>query len=562
MSAPSPPLDLVAITEGLRGGRATDPWMGSWLPATWQAPEAFAARALAFLGTRRGAPCKSHPAHGVDLYHDLVAAHLGHRRTALLARGESGAWQRVSYEALHARCSGLAAAWASRPVEAGQVVAVALPPGVEATVALLTAWRLGLAVSVVPPRGPAFVRRALDRVEPDWVVAPGRLGRLAVASLPLEPGRGPAPAGSLPFKAGEPAARLLATHGAAAPGAVEVEAAVLFEGAVRDALFVYGLDEGQVLAAPGFEPMQHALGLLLPTLVAGAALALVTESDLVAEPALLTTLGATVIGVHRHERDRRLAAGGALPPGARWFRSLTDLTEPSRWEDFARTIPDRKQPGFSVVGSSASGGAALFSPPASGPPSLHLWPVPGLRWRLEEVGGPGVPSLNGTGVLAVERGEQADPAAPRAILAPRTGGLVYGGGLDIGPDGRPYLDADVEATAEALPGVRHAAALVTPGRWLNDARTVLLLFVEPGSAAPSLAEADAHLRRELGPELAPDRIELLPLRPRLRDGQVDRAWCRSQYLTGVLGRKARSPVFQRLARLGYALARPPEPRLE
>ena len=392
--APLPPLDLGAITEGLRGGRATPAWLASWLPATWQAPDALSSLALAWLGRHRGAPCKSRPDQGTDLYHDLVAAHLGQRRTALLTRGDDGTWQSVSYDALHARCSRLAATWTTAGCEPGQVVVVALPPGLDATTAILTAWRLGLVVAIVPPRGATYVRRALARLTPDWLLAPGRLGRLGeVARLPLDLARVPSGIGSFSFPPGEPAARLVATHGSSALTPVDVDAWTLLDGALRDALFVYGLSPGEVLAAPGFDPLQHGLAHLATTLVAGASLALCSDDDLVAEPALLTRLGATVVGIHREVRDRMMAARTSLPPGARWFRSLTDLTEPARWDEFSRQIPDRKQLGFSVIASSASCGASLFSPPAAGAPSLRLWPVPGLAWQLEEVAGPGVPGV-------------------------------------------------------------------------------------------------------------------------------------------------------------------------
>jgi hypothetical protein len=55
----------------------------------------------------------------------------------------------------------------------------------------------------------------------------------------------------------------------------------------------------------------------------------------------------------------------------------------------------------------------------------------------------------------------------------------------------------------------------------------------------------------MGEGFVPDRIEVFPLRPRFIDGRVDTAWCRSEYLSGNLGKKARSELFVSLARLGW-----------
>jgi hypothetical protein len=560
-------LDLRVISATLRAGKANGAWMESWLPGTHEAPGRLAEAMYAYIGGRRGAIFKSRPGDSYDLYQDCVAAHLGRRRTALFGR-EGSDWVEVSYDALHARSNALAAAWIEAGVEAGQKLALVLPVGVDLAVALLTVFRLGAVASIVPPLGPSFVRGALGRLAPDRVATTGLLrGLLPPEAAPLPVAAGSRATSSLvsfSYGADEVAARLLTPFGLAgakADGVAEATASTLLNGAVRDAIFTFGLDPGEALAAPGFDPRQHEPSLLLAALVAGATHASPSLSDLAREPGLLADARVAVLGVHRGLRDALIERKERLPAGVRtWFRSLTDVTDPARWDEFWREVPDRKQPGFGVVAGAACGGSVLFSFPSLLAPGLRLWPAPGLTWRLSEMLTDGeVPALNDAGVFTLLKDEEADPAAPQTVLGRWSDGYLYGGSLDLGPDAHLYPLDEVEAVAGRLPGVRHAAAFVTAGRWMNEFRVVLLAFIEPGSP-PGAVEGraiEALIAREMGAGFLPDRVEILPLRPRIRKGVVDRSWCRSQYLTGFLNRKADHALFQRIGRLGYLFAPPP-----
>lgn len=568
-------IDFRVVADTLRGGRANDAWMRSWLPSTWSSPERFAEAAYAALGTRRGAVFKSRPGAAHDLYHECVSAHLGKRRHALIGR-DGLAWDRVSYEALHSRCNALTTAWIELGAAAGAVVAIVLPPGIDQAVAVLTAFRLGMVVSIIPPHGPTFVTDALKRIAPDFTATSGRHGVLPVAlaavQLPVSAGaRVTGTAGSFTYPQDEIAAKLLTPFGTTEEGIVEVSAATLLDGAVRDATLVYCLDASDVLAAPSFEPLQHDLALLLTTQVAGCTLAYIGEADLTAEPAILAQHKVSVLGLHRRVRDLIASSKAGLPASVRaWFRSLTDVVDPDRWDTFARTVPDRKQPGFSVVSSSTSGGVALFSAPSIDTPSLKVWPAPGLSWQLSAPAAGDLPAIGESGVFTILRGEEGDTAAIQAVVGRWGDAYAYAGSLDIGPDSHPYPAALVEQVAMRLDEVRYAAAFDVPGQWVNDARIVLLLFVEPPaststskSSTPSakgagigveLHKIKSEIIKEIGPRFMPDRIEVIPLRPRVLEGKVDRAWCRSQYLTGTLRRKARVEAFRLIGRLGFMFA--------
>jgi hypothetical protein len=109
--------------------------------------------------------------------------------------------------------------------------------------------------------------------------------------------------------------------------------------------------------------------------------------------------------------------------------------------------------------------------------------------------------------------------------------------------------------------VRHASVVLGPGRWMNDARVVLVIFTDDARDEDGrivlpveVPEITSHIARELGDRFVPERVEIFPLRPRLVNGKLDEGWVRSQYLSGALSQKARSEMFILLSRIGYILA--------
>ena len=100
--------------------------------------------------------------------------------------------------------------------------------------------------------------------------------------------------------------------------------------------------------------------------------------------------------------------------------------------------------------------------------------------------------------------------------------------------------------------------VVAPGRTTNDADVILLAFIDSEAASGGRRASDVSvsalkdlIRRELGAVHVPHRVEIFPLHPRWKKGQVDAEWCRSQYLSGTLTTKRRMPVFLTLSRLSW-----------
>lgn len=555
--------DLRAVIRALRAGEAPDSWMERWLAPAYTDPAAFMTALYALASARRGGIASS-PKLSLDPYADCVVAHLGARRRAFVGR-EAGRDVELSYEALHSRSGALMSAWRDAGIAAGQSVCLLLPVGIDHVVSLMTALRMGLVVSAVPPHGPTFAKNRIAALAPDAVVAAEKHHPLfrgtGPIALPLSGGREAGAQGSHGYAPSDPVLRLFPAFGDAAGAPVDLPAASVHAASLRDALLVLGLNESDTLAMPGLEPLAVQPTSLLAALMAGAAWAELSVSDVLADPDALARHGVTVLGVGRALREALLSQG-SWPRGAirTWFRCMTDTLDLPRWEALGRVASKAGAATFNTAISAAAGGALLFGCVQKAAPGLTVWPVPGRAWQIDEVGTDGLQALNESGVFSpLDDGERAT-AAPRLLLARRGEAYLCTGSIDVGPEARAYPIDEVSAVVERHPAVLRATVVVSPGRAINEANVTLIAFVEDTRgpdgrfAEPvSAAELVALVAGEMGQWLSPSRVEVLPLRPRLVDGAVDRGWCRSQYLAGALAAKARDELFVSLSRLSRLL---------
>jgi hypothetical protein len=233
---------------------------------------------------------------------------------------------------------------------------------------------------------------------------------------------------------------------------------------------------------------------------------------------------------------------------------MNEVFDYERWAQLSAALAERKVSAFTLLTNAASGGAHLFSPRSLEPAPSRAWPVPGRVFQLSQVGAGTLPSLTDAGTYAPLLGKEPDASLLEVALARQAAGWTLGGALALGPEGRTVPGREIARVAERHPAVRAAAIVVAPGKWINDAQVVLLLFVEPDPSSDlvqpvPIAEITALVRREMGDRHVPTRVETYGLRPRYAEGEVDFAWVRSQYLSGALSWKARSPLFAASARL-------------
>lgn len=553
-------LDVSELYETLRSGQATDDWLDGWLSRTYEEPARFHEAAFVHAFKQRGGLLKSRYGEGYDFYHDIVLAQLGRGRTVIVAKEAENAVS-LTFEQLHERCSALLAKWRTQGLKAGQSICLVQRGGVEHAVALLAALRMGLVVSVIPVMGATLIRECLDLLAADYVVASELDAKLLgsfedkLIRATAAPVRGSA-LGSHLYAPEEPVLRLVSPFGEHA-AASELSAASVHASLLRDAC-IYALNDSDVVAAPGFDTLQFQPILMLTVLAAGATWVELEAKDIENDPTLIRRHGITVLGMTRKLRDARLHGDIELTPRRSWFRSLTEVQDHDSWERLARSLAEKNIPGFAVVANAATGGTLLFSPARPATSSWRIWPAPGQAWQLSEVAGGKVSALNDVGVFTPSGQKAFEHLLPQVLLSRDASGYAYHGSVELGPDAQRYPKAAVLSTVHEHVSVRHADIVMTAGRYPNEARIILLLFVE--SHPPELVsrhnrELASSVRQliaqKVGEAWIPDRVEVIPLRPRLEKGAVDSAWSRSQYLSGTLEAKARSELFVALSKVGY-----------
>lgn len=559
-----PELDLGYVAELIRSARATPELMERWLHETWREPAAFRRALYRAAASRRSAPIKSRPELGLDLYTDCISSQLGAARTALITVSE-GKPSEVTYEALHARSSALASTWTRAGVKMGDSLALLAPVGVDYCVALLTALRLGLVVTTVPPLGATYARDRLTVVAADHVAAAERCRHMLPADapppLPLAAVGGDATfAGSHAYAPAAPALRLFSPFGAPDAPPAELTALTVHEALLRDGLFVLALEPGERVAAPAWDVLQLQPLALLTTWLAGACWVECSASELRAHPGLLQACGVSLLGVDTQARELLRERGVESCRGVRsWFRGLNDRFDHEKWRSFGDLLAAREISHFQLLYNAASGGAHLFGLRERDNPVGRVWPAPGRSHVISQVGASLLPALDATGVYTPLLGEDADPTLVRMVIAKLDQGWSLGGSIDQGPQAHTMPCDEIARCARRHPLVAAASVHVLPGRWPNDAHVLMLVFVSDHDAISGTLAGEVRqlIARELGERHVPERVEIFALHPRHRahDGdELDAAWCASQYLSGMLGRKARTPMFLTLSRLSWIFA--------
>jgi hypothetical protein len=550
-----------AVLDGADDEAAAAPALpGQWLSESWHKPARFW-QGLVRYHARLSSPApKSHPSDGFDFYYDLVLRHRP-ERVALRSYCRQSGWRSLTIADLDARSTALADDWSQRGLGPGATVCLLLPLGDDFVAALLTALRLGLKVSFLPPLGARFVALRLGELKPDRVIT-------SATYLPLVDGKQTILVSDAPatrtatrrllynYAPDAPVGALFSEHVDPTHVPLPLRADHLYLGALRDGLLLLSLRPGDMLAAPGLPLLAHQPTLVLAALLSGATFVHIEPEDLAAEPSLLTNLPLRAVGIAAATRDLLLRAHvGSTRGWAHWFRNPEEPFDIDAWRRFVRQLKLAEVPTSNLAFDAASGGSVLWSLRRRGQVHAEVLPAAGRPWALAALAGAtadgsGPQALGDFGLLAARA-----PVRPPYILLVRAGGqYLYGGTRTPRSGGRVYPAREVAEVARgALPVVAATVVLDRAGR-LGQPVRVLVAFT--GAARASAADERAlrgRIAQALGADFVPDRIELVPLYPRIRDGQIDQRWCDAQQTTGMLYHKPRQPLFQLLTLLRHSL---------
>jgi hypothetical protein len=534
---------------------------GGWLAESWRDPARFWRGLARYHATLSSPAAKSHPTEGFDFYYDLVLRHRP-ERVALRCYARQTGWRMTSYGDLDVRSTALAEDWVQRGLQPGQAVCLVLPMGEDLVIALLTALRLGLTFSYLPPLGPRFVATRLAQLGEALVVTvPTYLSLIgdarALLIADLVSGRGSGRRLLHSYAPDATVARLFSELVEASDRPLPLRADHFYLGALRDAILLCGLRPGDLAAGPGLSALQHQPSLLVGTLLCGSTWVHVELDDLALEPALLTQQPLRAVGIAGAARDVLLRARAGQARGwGFWWRNPEEPFDVDAWRRFVRRLGLENVPGANLLVDASAGGSVLWSPRRRGHVHVDVLPAPGRPWSLASVSGSdeagrGPRAMGDFGLLAPE-----EPARSPYIILVRAGEhFLYGGTRGPRSAGRVYPTAEVVALARKHPRVIDAAVVLDRSGRFGQPVRILCAF--SGAARPQPGDEDALARaiaQELGAELVPDHVQLLPLYPRLRGGEPDPRWCASQQVTGLFYRKPRQEPYQALTLLRRALA--------
>ncbi|MFI6549436.1 amino acid adenylation domain-containing protein [Streptomyces prunicolor] len=475
---------------------------------------------------------------------NLIADHAARRGTAVAVEhaGDS-----LTYAQLFGTARDMAHRVAARGVGRGDVVAVALPRGIDAVTAILGVLLSGAAYCPLNLKAPADrTARLLADAAPALVVTTGDRAAgfpeqavLALDQPDSEPATPTVP--SAPELAD--LAYVLHTSGSTGlPKGVEIghDALAHF---VAAATHRYGIQrQDRVLQ---FAPLHFDASVeeLFLTLCAGGTLVIRADDMTESVPRFLDECARLRVSVldlptaYWHEVAYALSTGAAeLPENVRTVVIGGEAALPERVDRW------RKAVGTSVALLNSYGPTEVtvvatvadLHDPALTPGDVPIGlPLPGIRAAVVD----GELYLLGGALARGYRGDGPDssrfaplaalPGAPRAY---RTGDLV-----DVGEDGQLRFlgraddefkisghrvqPAEVESALLTHPRIREAAVV---GQTLPDGTRRLSAHVVAESPAPSASEVREHLRTRLPAAMIPSAIELLDRLPSTSSGKIDR----------------------------------------
>jgi hypothetical protein len=503
------------------------------------------------LRTRKAGP--------VDIYADAVARHAGTDRVALRHYDRRAGFRALSFAELDARASASARAWAAQGVAPGDTIAILFAFGPDWLVAFAAALRLGACVSFLPTEHDLHLAARLEALAPKHLVfdprRPPPVGTLEKLLLAATERGGPHAAPPYAFAPDEPCARLFSAVHAPADAPVDLAAELAYQNALRDAVLAYRIGPDTTLAAPGIHPQQHLPALLLSTLLAGATFVHLPVEDLERDPGLWTASPIHTLLVSPALADLLREKPLGPPPGLRHF--LRPVDEPLDWTAVRGFVEKNKLdeiPATNVLVDAAAGGCVLFSTRRPGSVSARVLPSAGRPFTLVDAAS-GEETVANHGLFVPLPCKK--PLEEGWFILARVGAeYLYGSARLPRRAARIFPEDEVVALAAREPFVRGACVAPMPTGPSTRFSFVLVVFTGafPGEdrdalAAERKAILERALRERLGPDAAPDCIEIVPFWPPMDGKKVDMSKCRAQYRAGRLARKAQHPVLLRLAEL-------------
>ena len=524
----------------------------SWLDASWQDPVSFLKALHSYSERRQACSFKSIPFFRYDFYYDLIVRHKVQTTPAYMWL-DNDVWRTWTYAELGAMVNGIVVSWEDSGVEPGDSLTILHPQGPYWIIALLAGLRLGAIISILPPQGNAFVSRRLKNIKPKWLaidhlyrhqleqawqdkVLPNTISSLQPSRVSYE-----YLSNEIVIQSFDPTNEI--------PDAVcSVDANTFYLGALRDGIFALGIKQGQKCAAPGWYELESQPSMILSVLLHGGTWVHAELSEIEKQPERLLDQQIEVIGISKALRD---VLQRNPPIGDKnwryWFRHPAESADFTVWQNFIRELKLETSYSGNLICNTAKGGGILFSSRVRGHAHYKIFPGAGLCWQIGIVNSPALPSLNSSGRLALgkEKEDKIIWAATPYLLSFFHHQWLYVGQYPRFRAGRTYPRLELlDLLHGKFPYVAFVEAFINDGS--SDPSQVLLTFMD------NMDSTTLHdlIKRELGDDFLPDKIENITILPKLNDkGGADQKWCQTNYQIGELYRRERSPIHRCISEL-------------
>lgn len=501
-----------------------------------------------------------------DFYGDCILRHLNKGRIALKTIDSEGVTKSWTYDEIHHYVEVQVSHWKEHyDLKVGNRVLLQLPYGIHFLVALMSALRLGLTISILPLKdrymGEAQFQKMEEVLKPDLTIREGlwenSSKKILFLDLALE---GPAffSQDSHVYLSGDIVQVHFNPHLKEGGGEVAIESTRSYLIALRDGCIAFQLKPSCVWARPFFSMLREEPCSTLTALLRGSTLLHIEEEYLKAYPKALETEQISVLGVGFPLLELWLKTPGA--PAAKlklWYRSPLFGNDRS-WRAFSELNNLTKVSMGQILMDKEKGGVVLLSQPKVADYFTYMHPSLGSPWKLFKIGSTKALATEGFGLFCVEPMMQVPPSL---ILAQVGDEWCISSTSVPMKDGYPYPAFLVEELIGQLSFVQNCLVLLErhPQHFMSK-QVTLLVFVSP-SEDPLVSqkmrdwkrEIDAFIQQQLGEAFLFDQLFFFALYPKMQNGKIDRNAVGGQYQSGHLFYKQDHPVHRGLTLLKNAI---------
>ncbi|MCG8617861.1 MAG: hypothetical protein MI802_16715, partial [Desulfobacterales bacterium] len=530
-----------------------------WLEDSWSQPKVFFKGMLADVQKTYGVSLKSVAFAHYDFYYDIFLSRSNPEQPAFVSYDVNGRRHPVSYDELKQLVDERADDWGGRGMAQGSCICLVYPFGLDFTVGVLAALKLGMVVSFASPGRPYLLKKQLTALAPDYIVTSSAYAALVgehrdklVDAQPKVKDAGKPDQRPRVYQSGETVARLFDFSLETPLDPVDIPCDTLYLNAFRDGSIALNLSPKDVFSAPGWSASLTQPFMLLSVLLAGATYLDLKPWLCAKVPAILDDVTPTVLGVNQGFRNLLAKQSGSNESGdvfsqcRFWFRTPADDWDKGAWQAFINQKGLTKRYTGAIKWHPQAGGILAFSRRRQGLIMETLIPSTGMTWQVMPLPeGGGLPSPD-FGRMAVAVGDE-ERVTPYLFVKSGVEWLCPSSYVNQKQE-RFYASELVQAYLKDIHFNR--PFIIMPVNRPASVRTTFDLVIFAGAKqgidkAGLTKKLSDRIIRHLGKEYCPDRIVFLPVIPRLApDGTIDSQWCMKAYATSRMNKTSTHPVFR------------------